>query len=152
MRGNTNSSPALVPSWLVHLHPCQEGQLYCACSLGGEEQCQFCHSRDVKARSPTHHKLGGAGNGRGLLFLAHSTAWKMRTGPISDTLSWGQITCAPVNKVSATLLPGRGTGPFLLSAAASEGQSRLSCSCDPHDQLRQGMRAKGVVSLPCSCR
>lgn len=119
---------------------------------GGGEQCQFCHSRDVKARSPTHHRLGGAGNGRGLLFLAHSTAWKMRTGPDLRYAFMGQITCAPVNKVSATLLPGRGTGPSPLSAAASEGQSCLSCSCDPHDQLRQGMSGKGVVSLPCSCR
>lgn len=71
-------------------------------------------------------------------------------GARSPILSWGQITCAPVNKVSSTLLPGRGTGPSLPSAAASEGQNRLSCSCDPNDQLQQGTRNKGVASLPCS--
>lgn len=80
LKGNTISSPALVPSWLAHLHPCQENQLCCACSLG-EVQCQLCPSHDLKARSPIHRRLRGAGNRRGLLFLAHSTAWQMRMGP-----------------------------------------------------------------------
>lgn len=81
MKRNTISSPALLPSWLAHLHSSQENQLCCACSLG-EVQCQFCHSHDLKARSPIHRRLrGGRKLERGLLFLAHSTAWQMRMEP-----------------------------------------------------------------------
>lgn len=53
---NGASSPMLLPSWLAHLHPLHQGQLYCAvqmkcCSQQGAEP-----AHDLRASSPYYHK------------------------------------------------------------------------------------------------
>ena len=87
-------------------------------SLGTQYQGQlYCFPRQDAVPSLSNAAGGKVCMWEGQLFLSHATA--------------GQTDiCALANRVSSSVLPKRGEGPTLQSAAASEGQDHLSHSCD----------------------
>lgn len=91
---------------------------------------QLSHSQDLRASSPTATGSEGQGCRASLPCPLHRIADE-RWGQISHACSWGQITCAHLDRISSIVLPRRGARPPVSSVAAGEEQDQLSRVCDP---------------------
>lgn len=63
---------------------------------------------------------------RGHLFLTLTTKWHMGWAVLPLSHPQGQLTPAPHNRVSSTMLPGQDAWPVLASVAVGEGQGLFS--------------------------
>lgn len=139
------NSPMLTALGLARPCCCLQGQLYFArpalpSAAAAEEQGQLSCSCYLRASSPTQHRWRGVEGG--CPFPTCASIRPMRTKTRSSIHS--QLTHAPVNEVSSTVLPKQGTGSASPSATAGKGGRGLLS----RQRCVAGAREEDIYPLP----